>query len=49
VTVTAGEEKATLEIELSKGDAITKWFKNGKEIEQSERVQVRWGHPVAGS
>jgi hypothetical protein len=35
LTVTAGEEKATLEIELSKGDAITKWFKNGKEIEQS--------------
>ena len=39
--MTAGEEKATLEIELSKGDAITKWLKNGKEIDQSDRVQLK--------
>jgi hypothetical protein len=41
LTVTAGEEKASFEIELSKGDAITKWFKNGKEIEQSERIHLK--------
>ena len=41
LTVTAGEEKASFEIELSKGDAITKWFKNGKEIDQSERVHLK--------
>lgn len=40
-TVTAGEEKAIFEIELSKGDAITKWFKDGREIEQSEHVQLK--------
>ena len=41
LTVTAGEEKAFFEIELSKGDAITKWFKNGKEVELSDRVHVK--------
>ena len=41
MTVTAGEEKASFEIELSKGDAITKWFKNGKEVELSDRVQLK--------
>ena len=29
------------EIELSKGDAITKWFKNGTEVELSDRVQTK--------
>jgi len=29
------------EIELSKGDAITKWFKNGAEVEISDRVQAK--------
>ena len=28
-----GEEKAVFEVELSKGDAKPKWFKNGTEIE----------------
>ncbi len=37
MTVTAGEEKAVFEIELSKGDAITKWFKDGAEIKENDR------------
>ena len=41
VKATVGEEKAVFEIELSKGDAITKWFKNGSEIELSDRVQAK--------
>ena len=41
VKATVGEEKAVFEIELSKGDAITKWFKNGKEVELSERVKAK--------
>ena len=41
LTVTAGEEKAIFEIELSKGDAITKWFKNGKEVELNERIHLK--------
>ena len=40
VKATVGEEKAVFEIELSKGDAITKWFKNGAEIQLSDRVQT---------
>ena len=38
---TVGEEKAVFEIELSKGDAITKWLKNGNEVELSDRVQSK--------
>ena len=41
VNATVGEEKAVFEIELSKGDAITKWFKNGQEVELSGRVQSK--------
>merc|ERR1712226_398925 len=41
VKATVGEEKAVFEIELSKGDAITKWFKNGSEVELSDRVQAK--------
>lgn len=41
VNATVGEEKAVFEIELSKGDAITKWFKNGQEVELSDRVQSK--------
>lgn len=37
-TVTEGET-ASFEIELSKGDATTKWFKNGKDIDLN-RVQL---------
>ena len=33
--------KCVFEIELSKGDAITKWFKNGTEVETSDRVQAK--------
>ena len=39
--VTAGEEKAVFEVELSKGDAMPKWYKNGAEIEISDKCQVR--------
>lgn len=39
VTITKGE-KATFEIELTKGDALVKWFKNGKEIQFSEHIQL---------
>ena len=41
VNATVGEEKAVFEIELSKGDAITKWFKNGQEVGLSGRVQSK--------
>ena len=41
VKATVGEEKAVFEIELSKGYAITKWFKNGSEVELSDRVQAK--------
>ena len=37
--VTAGE-KAIFEIELSKGDATTKWYKNGTELEFNQRLQL---------
>lgn len=33
-------EKATFEIELTKGDALVKWFKNGEELKFSEHVQL---------
>ena len=33
-------ETACFEIEISKGDAKTRWFKNGTEIELSERIQL---------
>lgn len=33
-------ETASFEIEISKGDAKTKWFKNATEIELSERIQL---------
>lgn len=39
VTVTEGET-ATFTVELDKGDALIKWFKNGKEITFDERVQL---------
>lgn len=39
VSVTKGEN-ATFDVELSKGDALVKWFKNGKEIKFDERVQL---------
>ncbi|ERL88522.1 hypothetical protein D910_05908 [Dendroctonus ponderosae] len=38
-TVTKGE-KAVFEIELSKGDALAKWYKDGKEIQFSEHIQL---------
>lgn len=38
VTVAKGE-KVTFEVELTKGDALVKWFKNGKELTFSERVR----------
>lgn len=39
VTVAKGE-KATFEIELTKGDALVKWFKGKKELVLTENVQL---------
>uniref|UniRef100_A0A1A9UCU1 Titin n=1 Tax=Glossina austeni TaxID=7395 RepID=A0A1A9UCU1_GLOAU len=39
VTVTEGED-AIFETELSKGDAMVKWFKNGEELTLNERIQL---------
>ena len=39
VAVTVGE-KSVFEIEISKGDAKTRWFKNGVEIEFNEHIQL---------
>ncbi|XP_025832493.1 titin isoform X2 [Agrilus planipennis] len=33
-------EKVAFEIELTKGDALVKWFKDGKELQFSEHVQL---------
>ena len=33
-------EKATFEIELTKGDALVRWFKDGEELKFSEHVQL---------
>merc|ERR1719376_1160759 len=43
VKATVGEEKAVFEVELSKGDAMPKWYKNGAEIELSDanKCQVK--------
>lgn len=34
-------EKASFEVELTKGDALVKWFKNGIEIQFSDHLQLR--------
>ncbi|XP_043063754.1 titin isoform X2 [Drosophila ficusphila] len=39
VSVTKGEN-AIFKVELSKGDALVKWFKNGKEIVFNDRIQL---------
>lgn len=39
VNVTEGED-AVFETELSKGDAMVKWFKNGEELTLNERIQL---------
>lgn len=39
VTVPRGE-KAMFEIELTKGDALVRWFKDDKELQFSEHVQL---------
>ena len=39
VKVTSGD-KAVFEIEISKGDAKTRWFKNGAEIEFNDNIQL---------
>jgi Immunoglobulin I-set domain len=39
VTIAKGE-RATFEIELTKGDALVRWFKDGKELQFSEHVQL---------
>lgn len=39
VTVTQGEN-ASFELELSKGDALVKWYKNNKEIKLDEHVTL---------
>lgn len=38
-TVTKGD-KTVLEIEVTKGDALVRWFKDGKELRFSEHVQL---------
>lgn len=38
-TIAKGE-KATFEIELTKGDALVRWFKDDKELQFSEHVQL---------
>ena len=40
LTIAQGE-KATFEVELTKGDALVRWFKNGDEIQFSDHVQLR--------
>ncbi|KAG1672005.1 Titin [Nymphon striatum] len=35
------EETATLTVELTKGDALVKWYKGVKEVQLSERVQLK--------
>ena len=39
VKATVGEEKAVFEVELSKGDAKPKWYKNGAEIEVKDKAK----------
>lgn len=39
LTIAKGE-KATFNIELTKGDALVKWYKNGKELQFTEHVQL---------
>lgn len=39
VTV-ARDEKATFEIELTKGDALVRWFKNDKDLQFTEHIQL---------
>ncbi|KAJ4429601.1 hypothetical protein ANN_21787, partial [Periplaneta americana] len=39
MTIAKGE-KATFEIELTKGDALVRWFKDDKELQFSEHVQL---------
>jgi hypothetical protein len=39
VTVAKGE-RATFEIELTKGDALVRWFKDDNELQFSEHVQL---------
>ena len=41
MTVTAGEQVIVFETELSKGDAVTKWYKNGTEIKESDRFKMK--------
>lgn len=40
LTIAEGE-KATFEIELTKGDAYLRWYKNGNEIKFTDRIQLR--------
>jgi len=39
VTIARGE-KATFDIELTKGDALVRWFKDGQELQFSEHVRL---------
>lgn len=39
LTIAKGE-KATFEIELTKGDALVKWYKDGKELQFSDHIQL---------
>lgn len=39
-TTVARGDRATLEVELSKGDALVRWFKDNVELQFSEHVQL---------
>lgn len=39
ITIATGE-KATFDIELTKGDALVRWFKDGQELQFSEHVRL---------
>lgn len=39
LTIAKGE-RATFEIELTKGDALVRWFKDDKELQFSEHIQL---------
>lgn len=39
VTIARGE-RATFDIELTKGDALVRWFKDGQELQFSEHVRL---------
>lgn len=39
-TTVAKGDRVTFEIELTKGDALVRWFKDGKELQFSDHIQL---------